>query len=765
MNNLQNKSPDKETFDKLVNLLIKKKYDQLAINLPKIIDAFPKSYPLKNLEGAYNKAIGEYNLAEKSFKEAIQINKKIPDAHNNLGLLYIEQKKIDQSVECFKNAIRISPNNPFFYNNLGNALAQKNMLESALINYQKAVSIDKNFFLAHNNIGITQHKLKNFNEAIKSFQNTINIQNKFDQAYTNQGNTYYEIGNIELAIKNYKLAIEINPSSSIAYNNLGNVLKDQGAYNEALKNYEISIKLQPNEAETYNNLGNVLSNIAKLDEAILSYKKAIQLNPKYFECYFNLGNAYSKKKDLLNAVKYYEKSYEINNDYSSALVSSIFHKLKLSDWSSLSSFSKKKNSIGIEGEAVMPFYTLVMEDNPRNQMLRSVNYSNQNFEKFNNSDVNLKIYKNKKIKIGYYSSDFFDHATMFLISGLLREHNREEFEIFVFSYGNVKQSQLVDDTMKKVNLFKNINKMSDLEIVNLSRKLEIDIAIDLKGYTLNSRSKLFAYRLAPIQINYLGYPGTLGSSFIDYLVADKTLIPSEFRNCYKEKIVYLPNSYQPNDDKRIISKTTTSRSNFDLPIKGFVFCCFNTSYKITPEEIEVWSSILNKVNNSIIWLIDTDVVAKKNIVQTFKNKKIDESRIKFAKNLPHNKHLERIKHADLFLDTFNVNAHTTCSDTLWAGVPLVTKIGNQFAARVASSLLKAVNLDELITTSNEQYEKMALKLATNKDYLNSIKKKLNNNKENLNLFNTKKYTKNFEKALTLIYNRKLQEKDNCDFEV
>ena len=765
MNNLQNKSPDKETFDKLVNLLISKKYDQLAISLSKIIDAFPKSYPLRNLEGAYNKAIKEYDLAEKSFKEAIQINKKIPDAHNNLGLLYIELNKIDQSIDCFKNAIKINSNNPFFYNNLGNALAQQKMYEGALINYQKAVSVDKNFFLAHNNIGITQHKLKNFNEAIKSFQNTVNIQNKFDQAYSNLGNTYYEIGNVELAMKNYKLAIEINPSSSIAYNNLGNVFKDQGIYNEALKNYEISIKLQPNEAETYNNLGNVLSNIDKFDEAILSYKKAIQLNPKYFECHHNLGNAYSKKKDLLNAVKYYEKSYEINNNYSSALVSSIFHKLKLSDWSSLSNFSKKKNSIGIDGESVMPFYTLVMEDNPKNQMLRSVNYSNQNLKKFNNNALNLKIYNNKKIKVGYYSSDFFDHATMFLISGLLREHNKEEFEIFVFSYGNEKKSKLVDDTMKNVNSFKNISKMSDLEIVNLSRKLKIDIAIDLKGYTLNSRSKLFAYQLAPIQINYLGYPGTLGSSFIDYLVADKTLIPSEFRNCYKEKIIYLPNSYQPNDNKRAISKDITSRSDFGLPAKSFVFCCFNTTYKITLEEIEVWSSILSKVNDSIIWLIDTDPIAKKNIVQSFKNKQIEESRIKFAENLPHDKHLERAKHADLFLDTFNVNAHTTCSDTIWSGVPLVTKIGNQFAARVASSLLKAVNLEELITTSNEQYEKLALKLATNRDYLNSIKKKLTINKENLNLFNTKKYTEDFEKALTLIYNRKLQDKDNCDFKI
>ena len=765
MSLIENKSPTKEVFDNLLKLFNSKKFDELEKKLNQLLKNYPKSYPLYNLQGAYRKIIKDFYKAEIAFKEAIKINNKIPDAFNNLGLLYIEQNKIDDSINCFKKAIRTNSNNPFFFNNLGNAFAQKELIHEALKEFQKALIIDKKFFLAHNNIGIIKNKLKKFDEAIKSFSEAIDIQKNFDEAYINLGKTFFDIGNVELAIKNYKLALKINPKSAKAYNNLGNVLKDQGDYNEAIKNYQTSIRLQPNLPETYNNIGNALNELNKIDDAIVAYEKAIELNPKYFESLNNLANACSKKEDLENAIKYYQKSYDINKNFSTALASLIFHKMKISDWSAITNFKDTKNSLGTKDEIVMPFYTLVMEDSPKNQMLRSLNYSKQKLEKFNKKENKIQVYNNKKIKIGYYSSDFFDHATMYLISGLLREHNKEKFEIYLFSYSKNKKSLLVEETIKHVKLFKDISSMTDFEIVNLSKSFQIDIAIDLKGYTFNSRSKLFAYRLAPIQINYLGYPGTLGSSFIDYLVADKTLIPKEKSQYYSEKIIYMPDSYQPNDNKRKISRTNRKKSEFDLPNNSFVFCCFNTSYKITPEELDVWSNLLNKISHSVLWLIDTNKIAKKNLINSFKKRNINENRIIFAKNLPHDEHLERIRHADLFLDTFNYNAHTTCSDTLWAGVPLITKIGKQFSARVASSLLNAMNLSELITESKSEYEELALKLAKNKDYLIEIKKRISDNLLNSPLYDTKKYSKNFEKALTKVYNDNLQQKDIQDIRV
>ena len=276
---------------------------------------------------------------------------------------------------------------------------------------------------------------------------------------------------------------------------------------------------------------------------------------------------------------------------------------------------------------------------------------------------------------------------------------------------------------------------------------------NLKGYTFNSRTKLFAYRLAPIQINYLGYPGTLGASFIDYMIADKILIPKEQRSNYSEKIIYLPNSYQPNDNKREISKKITTKNDFGLPNDSFVFCCFNTTYKITSEELNIWSSVLKKVQNSILWLIDTNEIAKKNLINNFQENNIDQKRIIFAKNFSHHEHLERIKHADLFLDTFNYNAGAVANDALWCGLPVLTHQGQSYVARMVSSLLTAIDMPELITTTGDDYEQCALDLATNSKKLKSIKAKLALNKDNTSLFKTELFTSNLETAYTEMYER------------
>ena len=764
MSSTQNSSPKKEIFDNLVKLLNSKKFDELEKKLNELIEQHPKSYPLYNLKGVYKKIVRDFNDSELAFKEAIKINNKIPDAYNNLGLLNVDQKKIDNAIDCFNKAINLNSNNPFYFNNLGNAFAQKDLYNESLQEFQKALSLDQNFFISHNNVGLIKFRQKRFDEAIQSYEKAIKIQPNFDDPYINLGITYFEIGEINLSIKNYETALKKNPNSAKAYNNLGIVLKDQGFYNEAIKNYEASIKINPNFFETYNNLGIALNEINKFDDAISAYEKSIELNPNYSESFNNLANIYSKKNNLLKAINYYEKSYNINSN-NTALASLIYSKMKLSDWSAFDDFKKVENKLGINSETIMPFYTLVMEDNPKNQLLRSKNYSKQKLQKFYRKDEEIKVYKNKKIKVCYFSADFFDHATMYLISGLFREHNKDKFEILLFDYGNNKKTPFVEGIIKTVDLYKNISEMNDNEIVNLSRNSEIDIAVDLKGYTLNSKSKLFAYRLAPIQINFLGYPGTLGSPFIDYLVSDQNIIPDHLRSNYSENIIFMPDTYQPNDNKRIISKNESSRSDFNLPSNAFIFCCFNSIYKITPLEFNIWSRLLSKVKNSVLWLLDTNEFAKENLIKNFMKKNIDSNRIIFAKNIPQEEHLERIRHADLFLDTFNYNAHTTCSDVLWSGVPIVTKVGEQFAARVASSLLSALDLKELITSSQEDYEKLILELAINKDKLSKIRKKIANNLLKTALFDTTKYTKAFESGLVIAYENNLKQKDACDIKV
>ncbi|QVL45098.1 MAG: hypothetical protein KFB94_07375 [Methylophilaceae bacterium] len=302
-----------------------------------------------------------------------------------------------------------------------------------------------------------------------------------------------------------------------------------------------------------------------------------------------------------------------------------------------------------------------------------------------------------------------------------------------------------------------------MEVVEHARADQLDIAIDLMGYTSKNRSEIFQYRLAPIQINYLGYPSSMGADFMDYIIADPILIPTEQRKNYHEKVIYLPHSYIPSDNERAIGSTSTKRLDFGLPETHFVFCCFNNSYKISPHEFDIWMRLLQKVPNSVLWLSKSNESAETNLRKEAELRSISPSRLIFAEKIPDIKeHLARLKHADLFIDTFNYNAHTTASDALWAGLPIVTKQGKQFAARVASSLLHAVGLPELVTTTEEEYEALILELATNPEKLQTIKTKLEQNRLKEPLFDTHRYTRNFEKGLWQAHQLYLQGKPAQD---
>ena len=298
--------------------------------------------------------------------------------------------------------------------------------------------------------------------------------------------------------------------------------------------------------------------------------------------------------------------------------------------------------------------------------------------------------------------------------------------------------------------------MSDKNAIELIYDCKLHFAIDINGFTAKSRTEIFSARIAPVQINYLGYPSTMGSSFIDYIVADKILIDDQTRKNYLEKVIFMPNTYQPNDNQRPINKNKTSKDDHNLPENSFVICCFNNTYKISQDEFEIWINILEKINDGVLWLLDCENQTKKNLIEFTKKNKINSERLIFAKKINHYQHLERLQHADIFVDTFNYNAHTTCSDALWAGIPVVTKKGKQFASRVASSLLNAVGLQEMICNTKDEYENLILDLAINRKKIEKLKNKLNHNIKTKPLFNTKQYTSDFECSLEKILKNRLK---------
>jgi predicted O-linked N-acetylglucosamine transferase (SPINDLY family) len=402
-----------------------------------------------------------------------------------------------------------------------------------------------------------------------------------------------------------------------------------------------------------------------------------------------------------------------------------------------------------------PFAVLGLVDNLYVQMKASRVYVNEKYPASNFLNERQTLAQNGKIRVGYYSADFHNHATSFLMAELFEAHDKKIFELYGFYFGPKQQDEMRVRVSAEFDHFFDVNNKSDHEIALMSRDIGIDIAVDLKGFTKYYRMGIFSDRAAPIQISYLGYPGTSAAPYFDYLVADKTLIPQESQRYYSEKIIYMPHSYQVNDSKRKISSKLFTRQELGLPESGFVFCCFNNNYKITPPTFDVWMRLLKKVSGSVLWLLEDNPTAARNLRKEAELRGIDSARLVFAPRMKLDEHLARHRAADLFIDTLPYNAHTTASDALWAGLPVLTQMGQSFAARVAASLLNAMDLPELITKTQEEYESKAIELANDPLRLTQIKKKLEQNRETSPLFNGRLFARHIEAAYQEIHRRHL----------
>jgi predicted O-linked N-acetylglucosamine transferase (SPINDLY family) len=498
-------------------------------------------------------------------------------------------------------------------------------------------------------------------------------------------------------------------------------------------------------------MGNALREQGKLEEAIEAYNKALAIKPDYADAYINMGNALQDQGKLEEAIAAFNKALAIQPDYEAARGQKLHQLAHICDWDAIGKDSTLIPSLGTSEKFVPPFVMLSLEDAPDSHRIRSEVYAKAMYPQRPLPLPALPSKKPKRIRIGYFSADFHNHATMYLMAKVFAAHDRQKFEVYAYSYGPDANDQMRQVLIKSVDVFEDVREMGFKDTALRSRQDKIDIAVDLKGHTQDQRLGIFAYRPAPTQISYLGYPGTIGAEFIDYIVADPVVVPSNRRSAYSEEIIYLPHTYQPNDDKRVISQKVTTKADMGLPEDGFVFCCFNSNYKISPAEFDIWMRLLGKVNGSVLWLLKSNRWAEQNLQREAEKRGIQANRLVFAEKLPHDQHLGRQKHADLFIDTFNVNAHTTASDALWAGLPIVTKLGQGFAARVAGSLLTAVGLTELITENEQDYEALILELATNPVKLANVREKLAVNRLSQPLFDTQQYTKHLEDAYQQAY--------------
>ena len=587
-----------------------------------------------------------------------------------------------------------------------------------------------------------------FSEILNDEPNNFNV-------YNNIGNISFLLGNLDDALQNYENAIKLKPDFADVYNNRGNVLSKLNKKNDAIESYQKATKLNPNSAGAYKNLGSVFREVGDIHNAIRSYQKAIEIKPNYFEAFLGLGNTYLGNGQSIFALNNYEKILKLKPNFDFLLGTITHVKFKICKWDTIEKNLREIEEKVLNQEKIsMPWIFITLSNSPKLQKICADTWSKKEVSDYKNIIKPIQKNKpNKKIRIGYYSADFHEHVMSFLLAKLFELHNKSKFELIAFSFGPEKIDEMQKRISKSFDQFINVNFKSDNEISQLSRDLKIDIAVDLMGFTRNNRFKIFVQKCAPIQVNYLGYPGTSGANFFDYIVADRTLIPKENQEHYSEKIIYLPNTWLPRDFTQKISDKVFTRKELDLPKEGFIFCSFNQSYKITPDVFNIWMRLLKKIEGSVLWLLEDDQTAKINLKKEASKRGIDINRIIFAKKMRSEEHLARLKIADLWIDTFPYTAQATCADALWSGLPVLTRKGKSFTSRGASSILSAIGLNELITDTEKKYEETASKLAKNPEFLKKIKNKLEKNRLTKPLFDTKLYTKNLEKAYTNIYNK------------
>jgi protein O-GlcNAc transferase len=593
--------------------------------------------------------------------------------------------------------------------NLGNVLAAQNRREDALANYDKALAARPDFFEALFNRANVLLELKRPEDALQDFERVVRLRPDFPSGWNNRGTSLRNLQRLDEALASFSRAAALSPAHVNALTNVAIVLWDQGRLGDALAAADRALAVAPNSAEALYIKANILRDLRQLDEALAHYELTLAANPAHQH----------------------------------APTGAAQMALGLCDWRRVDALGPRVKDNAANGPAVIqPLVLLGYSGDAALQRRCAENYIRRTMP-VRPALVQGARYRHDRIRLAYLSADFHQHPTALLLAELFERHDRARFEVTGIAFGPDDGSVMRARIRQAFDHFEDVRGKSDAEVAALLKARETDIAVDLNGHTAGARTAIFAYRPAPVQVNYLVYPGTIGADFIDYILADRIVLPADQQAFFREKIVHLPDCYQANDAKRALLPAPT-RAEAGLPPTGFVFCCFNAGWKITAPVFDIWMRLLGQVENSVLWLLDGPHAA--NLRDEARARGLDPQRLIFAPRLAPDRHLARHQLAGLFLDTLPYNAHTTASDALWAGVPVVTCYGNAFPGRVAASLLKAIDLPELVTTRAQDYQALALELASNPALLQATRDKLARNRLTAPLYDSERFRRNIEAA-------------------
>jgi protein O-GlcNAc transferase len=689
---------------------------------------------------------GDLEQAMASYRSAIAAKRDYAEAHNNVGVLHQMQGRLDQAASAYSEAIALRPAYAEAQFNLGVVLHQKHELDAAEAAYRRAISLTPAIAVVHNNLGTVLKDQGFLDNALAAFEKAIELKTDYAEAFYNRGTVLQQRSKLEEALVAYGHAIELRKNYADAINNAGIALQELGRAGESVGLYRRLLELMPAHAGAYNNLGAALLAQGYFDEALAAFEQALTYKSDFPEAFYNLGNAWRELGDLTKAIAAYRNALRLRPDYADAFSQLMYHRAQACEWGNYETDQEKLVDMVRSGARVPPFYLLSTTASALDQLICAQHWIKP-MAPPSEAIFNHKVSaEGERIRLGYLSGDFHQHSTAHLMAELFERHDRDRFEVFAYSYGPDDDSPMRARLGRAFDRFVDIHPLSHRQAAQLIHTDKVDILIDLKGYTHRARPAISAYHPAPVQVSYLGYPATMGADFIDYIIVDPFVVPSSQQPFFSEKLVHLPGSYQVNDRRREIAKALTSRQDCGLPYEGLVFCSFNNSYKISPVFFDIWMRLLRSISGSVLWLLEANELVKGNLRSEAEKRGVDPGRLVFAPVLPPANHLARHQHADLFLDTLPCNAHTTASDALWTGLPVLTCSGETFAGRVAGSLLTAIGMPELITESLEEYEQAALALANDPQRLIALRQKLERKRSASVLFDLPKWTGNIETA-------------------
>jgi len=729
----------------------------------------------------------DYANAELRLREALTFAPGNASILTNLATVALRREKFDEARGFAEAALAANPGNIEALMVLTTCQARNGQFADALAGYDRIIAVEPRIAEVYSNRAHALNALERFADALASCDRAIALQPRLVDAHTNRGNALVRLKRHEDAVAAFDTALRLQPDLAEARLGRGNALFGLRRYDQALADYDAAIATQRPLAAAWLGRAAALADLFRFDEADAALDQALAMRPdlarawmcrggilrrrgrtgealaaydRALACNLGLGEAWLARGAIFaelgrhgEALAAYDQAGALEADLESLAAARLHAKMWLCDWKDLDEQCARLLTELRGGAAALdPLTALAVSSSPADQRR-----ANERFV----ADVVAALAAppperrpaGPRIRLAYLSPDFRDHPVSYLTAGMLEHHDKRAFDVYALSLSTHHTSATRGRVMRAVTEFIDVESRSDADIVALMRKMEVDIAIDLAGLTQGARLNILAQRAAPIQVSYLGYPGTMGAPFIDYIVADPIVIPPAARAYYSERVVHLPDCFQANDAMRRISDHTPARSDVGLPEAAFVFCVFHSSYKLNPQMFGAWMHLLRQVPASVLWLVADNRSIIENLRQEARSRAVDPDRLVFAGRLPYADHLARHRLADLFLDTFPFNGGTTTSDALWAGLPVVTMSGEAYASRMSASLLNAVGLPELATPSVADYEALALRLATNPPVLADLKARLARNRATHPLFDTRRFTRHMETAYREMWDR------------